>query len=164
MRPIFDTVLIRWERGLVAVPESAGGREKFVEVRGVKTREEAVTLGMELLAVAKMDRATTAMTGHVFTGAQQPRGGFDLGDTIDGERVQSIAIGMDSEGATVVTPELGDPLSIALAAMERKLSRAGVGAASEWASPFTGEVASGERVDSTIPTFTIEPQPEYGGG
>ena len=39
-----DTVLIRWRDGFVAVPETAGGRERYVEVRGITNRDDALAL------------------------------------------------------------------------------------------------------------------------
>ena len=163
MRPVFEVVMMRWERGLLCEPKGAGGREKFVEVRGVKSEDEARKLAKQLLDAAKASRTTKAVTGHVLTPAQQPGGGFYIADSLDGMQVKSIAVAMDGEGFTTVTPELGDPLADALAAMQRKLDRANAGVQSEWASPFTGKVDDGQRVDSTVPTFSTRPNVSGGG-
>lgn len=60
-----DTVLIRWRDAFVAVPERAGGRERYIEVRGISDRDEAIKLGESLLASYAGTRGTTAVTGHV---------------------------------------------------------------------------------------------------
>lgn len=156
-----DTVLIRWRDGFVAVPETAGGRERYIEVRGLASRDDAVALGEALLAAYNGTRGTTAVTGHVWNGAQQPGGGFWLLDSMDGQRVQSVSIGHDDEGYTVVTPELGDPLRLRLEELERRIARAGTPVQSEWASPYP-EVKTADPIDTTIPTFTGSYTPGIG--
>lgn len=156
-----DTVLIRWRDGFVAVPETAGGRERYIEVRGLASRDDAVALGEALLEAYNGTRGTTAVTGHVWDGAQQPGGGFWLLDSMDGQRVQSVSIGHDDEGYTVVTPELGDPLRLRLEELERRIARAGTPVQSEWASPYP-EVKTADPIDTTIPTFTGSYDPGIG--
>lgn len=156
-----DTVLIRWSDGFVAVPERAGGRERYIEVRGISNRDEAIALGESLIEAYSGDRGTTAVTGHVFNGSQQPGGGFWLGDKMDGQMVQSININMDDEGYTVVTPELGDPLRLRLEELERRIARAGTPVQSEWASPYP-EIKTADPIDTTIPTFTGSYAPGIG--
>lgn len=156
-----DTVLIRWRDGFVAVPETAGGRERYIEVRGLASRDDAVALGEALLEAYNGTRGTTAVTGHVWNGAQQPGGGFWLLDSMDGQRVQSVSIGHDDEGYTVVTPELGDPLRLRLEELERRIARAGIPVQSEWASPYP-EVKTADPIDTTIPTFTGSYTPGIG--
>lgn len=148
-----DTVLIRWADGFVAVPENAGGRERYIEVRGITNRDAAITLGEAVLDAYKGQRGTTGVTGHVHNGAQQPGSGFYVGDKMDGQIVQSISIGIDGEGYTVVTPELGDPLRARLDELDRRIARAGTAVQSEWASPYP-EVKTAKPVDTTIPEFT----------
>lgn len=156
-----DTVLIRWSDGFVAVPERAGGRERYIEVRGISNRDEAIALGESLLEAYAGTRGTTSVTGHVFTGSQQPGSGFWLGDKMSGETVQSISVNIDSEGYTVVTPELGDPLRERLDEMERRIARAGTPVQSEWASPYP-EIKTAVPIDTTIPTFTWRNPPSGG--
>lgn len=144
-------VLIRWARGLISVGDE--GREQFIEIAGVRDYEEAKLLGESLIEAHKGQRGTTAVTGHVHNPDQQPAGGFYLVDKLNGQRVESISIGMDEEGYTVVTPELGDPLAHRLAAMNRRLAKASAGATSEWASPYADRFAQGEKIDNTPPTF-----------
>ena len=156
-----DTVLIRWRDGFVAVPETAGGRERYIEVRGLASRDDAVALGEALLEAYNGTRGTTAVTGHVWDGAQQPGGGFWLLDSMDGQRVQSVSIGHDDEGYTVVTPELGDPLRLRLEELERRIARAGTPVQSEWASPYP-EIKTADPIDTTIPTFTGSYAPGIG--
>lgn len=148
-----DTVLIRWRDGFVAVPETAGGRERYIEVRGITNRDDAIALGESLLAAYAGTRGTTAVTGHVHNAAQQPGGGFWLGDKMDGQLVESIAISMDGEGFATVTPALGDPRKVRLDEMERRIARAGTPVQSEWASPYP-EVKTADPIDTTIPQFT----------
>lgn len=157
-----DTVLIRWAEGFVAVPETAGGRERYIEVRGITDRDEAIALGESLLASYAGTRGTTAATGHVFDSTQRPGDGFWLGDKIDGQIVQSISIGRDAEGYTVVSPELGDPLHVRRDEMERRVARAATPVQSEWASPYP-EVKTGEKIDTTIPSFSWRPDATGGG-
>ena len=146
-------MLIRWRDGFVAVPERAGGRERYLEVRGITSRDEAIKLGESLLAAYAGTRGTTGVTGHVHTAAQQPGDGFWVADKMDGQFVQSIQIGIDDEGYTVVTPELGDPLRIRLDEVERRIARAATAVQSEWASPYP-EVKTADPIDTSIPQFT----------
>lgn len=148
-----DTVLIRWADGFVCVPESAGGRERYIEVRGITNRDDAIALGEELLAAYAGTRATTAVSGHVWNASQQPGDGFYVADKMDGQFVQSINIGMDDEGYTVVTPELGDPVRVRLAEVERRIARAATPVQSEWASPYP-EIKTADPIDTSIPQFT----------
>lgn len=148
-----DTVLIRWADGFVCVPERAGGRERYIEVRGITDRDEAIKLGESLLAAYAGTRGTTGVSGHVHNAAQQPGDGFYVADKMDGQDVRSINIGMDDEGYTTVTPELGDPLHERLDAVERRIARAGTAVQSEWASPYP-EIKTADPIDTTIPQFT----------
>lgn len=158
-----DTVLIRWRDAFVAVPERAGGRERYIEVRGISDRDEAIKLGESLLASYAGTRGTTAVTGHVHTGSQRPGDGFWLGDKMDGQIVQSIDISMDDEGYTVVSPELGDPLQVRQDEMERRIARAATPVQSEWASPYP-EVKTADPIDTSVPTFSWRPDRTGGGG
>jgi hypothetical protein len=148
-----DCVLIRWRDQFVAVPETAGGRERYIEVRGISDRDEAIALGEALLEAYNGTRGTTAVTGHVHNGSQQPGGAWWLGDKMDGQIIQSISVNIDDEGYTVVTPELGDPLRLRLDEMDRRIARAATPVQSEWASPYP-EVKTADPIDTTIPTFT----------
>lgn len=148
-----DAVLIRWADGFVCVPEGAGGRERYIEVRGITDRAEAIKLGESLLAAYVGTRATTAVSGHVWNASQQPGDGFYVADKMDGQFVQSINIGMDDEGYTVVTPELGDPVRVRLAEVERRIARAATPVQSEWASPYP-EIKTADPIDTSIPQFT----------
>ncbi len=143
-------VLLRWADGLV---HFGSGREQYVEVRGIKTYEEALELAESISNAVKGTRATSAPTGHVFDSSQQPGVGFYVADKMDGQRIQSITIGMDSEGETTVAPELGDPLTYKLAALERKVAKANAHSPSEWTSPFPDGKPT-EQLNSTIPSFT----------
>lgn len=157
-----DTVLIRWRDQFVAVPETAGGRERYIEVRGISDRDEAIALGEALLEAYNGTRGTTAVTGHVHNGSQQPGSGFYLGDKMDGQLVQSINVNIDDEGYTVVTPALGDPLHIRLDEINRRIARAGTPVQSEWASPYP-EVKTADPIDTTIPTFTWRQKDSWEG-
>lgn len=145
-------LLIRWAHGLISVGED--GAEQFVEMAGVQTYEEALELGRDLLAAHRDDRETTAVSGHVHTGAQQPGDAFYVGDTLDGMEVQSIAISMDGERQTVVTPELGDKKQKRLDALARRVARSSAGSTSEWASPFAERQGAADPLDSPPPRFT----------
>lgn len=153
MRSIVDCVIIRWERGLVCWPEGAGGKEKYVEARGITVRDEAVKLAKSLMAAYQTSASTTGISGLVWNASQQP-GSFNPGDRLGGLRVQSIAITMDEDGETVVTPALGDPLEIALKAMDRKIQRTAAPVTSEWASPFPPDGPRAQPIDSTPPDAT----------
>lgn len=154
-------LLIRWARGWISV--GGPGREQCIEIAGVQSYEEAKKLGEELLEAHKGQRGTVSVTGHVHNGAQQPGDGFYLLDRLDGMRVESVAVGRDGEGYTTVTPELGDPRTLRLEQMERRLKRASAGSTSEWASPVPPRQTQGEKIDSTPPKFTYE-FPESSGG
>ncbi len=148
-----DTVLIRWADGFVCVPERAGGRERYIEVRGITNRDDAIALGESLLEAYQGTRGTTGVSGHVHNSAQQPGSGFYVGDKMDGQFVQSIQIDIDDEGYTVVTPELGDPLRIRLDEVERRIARAATAVQSEWASPYP-EIKTADPIDTSIPQFS----------
>lgn len=154
MQPAFDCVWIRWERGIVVVPETAGGREKYVEVKGITRRDDAIALGNSLLSAAIASRSTTAVTGHATTSAQLPGSGFYLAGSLGGQRVQSISVSSDAEGYAVVTPELGDAYADKMAEIERRIARINAGTTSEWASPFTGEYSRGQAIDTSVPVFS----------
>lgn len=163
MFAVADCILIRWADGYCCVPAEAGGKERYLEIRGIVTRDDAVKLGQELLDAYKTQRTSTAVTGHVWNSSQQPGTGFYLGDKLDGELVQSITIDIDGDGATVVTPELGDALAVRLEALNRKLARMATPVQSEWASP-TPRPRTSRQVDTTVPSFTFRGQSGGGGG
>lgn len=144
-------VLIRWSRGLISV--GGPGQEIYFEVSGIQDYEQAKKLGEDLLEAYKGQRGTTGVTGHVFDGSQQPGGGYYVGDRMDGQIIQSIQIGMDEEGQTVVTPELGDPLQRRLDMLHRRVAKV-TGTQSEWASPFPPGKPQGENIDNTPPKFS----------
>lgn len=156
---VIDTVLIRYNDGYVAVPETMGGRERYIEVRGIG-RDEAIALGESLLEAYSGSRSTTAVTGHVHNSSQQP-GSFPPGTKMDGQMVQSINITMDQGGYATVTPELGNPLRDRLAEMDRRIARAATPVQSEWASPYPTPKTV-EPIDTTVPTFSYSPQASYG--
>lgn len=166
MKPVFDTVLLRWEKGLVREPISGGGIEKYVEVQGITSPEEARALARDLLDASLDDRTTTAVSGHIWGPPQRPGTGFNVGDFLDGLKVQSISIGIDDEGGAVVTPELGDRFGFTMEEMERRIERANAGVTSEWASPYTEPMNHGVPIDTTVPTLRIEltPPDNYGSG
>lgn len=155
------TLLVRWARGLIHL--GGGASEQYVEMAGVQNYDEARELGLDLLAAHQPERSTTAVTGHVFTGAQQPGGAWYVGDQVAGRRVQSIVIGMDTEGEATITPELGDPAADQVLAIERRIAVAGSGATSEWASPFPDRSARDRQESNTPPIYTYEwPRPPAG--
>ena len=101
------TLLVRWARGLIHL--GGGASEQYVEMAGVQELRRGPRAGLELLAAHQAERSTTAVTGHVFTGAQQPGGAWYVGDQVAGRRVQSIVIGMDTEGEATITPSSATP-------------------------------------------------------
>lgn len=153
-------VLVRWARGLISVGEA--GEEAYLEVSGLQDYEEAKRLGEALLEAYKGQRGTFSVTGHVHTAAQQPGGSWYVADTMGGLVIQSIAIGMDAEGQTVVTPELGDPLQRRLDALSRRVAKA-PGTASEFSSPFPDRAKQSDEKWQNPPIFTYD-WPKTSGG
>ena len=153
-------VLVRWARGLVSV--GGDGAEVYLEIAGLQDEGEAKDLGEALLDAYRGRRDTLTVTGHVHNSAQQPGASWYVGDTMGGLVVQSIAIGMDGEGQTTVTPELGDPLQRRLDALARRVAKA-PGTASEFSSPFPERQVQGTEKQDSPPVFSYKWPKAQGG-
>ncbi len=143
-------VLLRWESGLV---HSGEGREQYVEVRGIKTHEDAQELADSISEATKGVRTTTRPTGKIWNSGDMPGSAYNVGDGFMDGQIQSILIAQGDEGQAIVTIEGGDPLALVLEQWDRKIARANANSPSEWTSPFPdGKPA--DQPSTTIPSFT----------
>lgn len=143
-------ILLRWQDGLV---HSGEGAEQYVEVRGIKTHEEAQELADSLSEAAKTLRTTTRESGEVWGPSYIPRGSYDVLDGWLSGQIQSISAAAGEDARAFVTIEGGDKLRIIEEEWERRIARINANSASEWASPFPdGKPA--DQPSTTIPSFT----------
>lgn len=157
MTGTYNAALIRFQGGHVYLDRSgtARPREVYIEMGGIKHVETATAIGDEILALYRAERITEGIAGQVRTAVQVPTVGYQLGDTMAGSRLTSYAVSMEGDGLVSVVPEVGDPVEIRQAQIDRKLARAGSGMRSEYAKPNIVDPAQGAGTDTTPPEFSV---------
>lgn len=153
---VVNCLLIRYATGHVYVDRADGHRrrEQYVELDGVRDRDHARAIGLEILALAKSSRLTDVREGDVRQIDQLPGIGFQLGDKIDGAMLSAITVRMVRDGDVQVIHEVDDPIKSKQEAMARRLQRAASGITGEFAAPVINRQSEGTSTDTTPPPFS----------
>lgn len=158
----FNTVLVRWqkEHAWVSFAPKGSQRETYLEIQGVTQRSEALDFARSFLRSLIDERETNVVRGPVLDLGQVPGAAYQLGDQLQltpssSERIQSLTIAQEVDDPVIVTPELQDPLSIAEAALARRVQRISQGLQGEWGAPTIRELQQGTSSPSAPPPFSL---------
>ena len=129
---VVDSLLVQYDGpdGNLYVPDDpvVGGREGYVTLSGVTSRSEALRLGRALLSVQSQPKTTRTPTPLQIGEGGAGDFDFDLGDTVDGYRIQTLNITEAEDGKVTVMPDLQDPLDVLQAEINRTLAKYASGA------------------------------------
>lgn len=160
--PKFNTVLVRWQKAHAYVTRAPKGsqRETYLELQGVTQRNEALSFANSFLNSLADERETNVVRGPALRNEQIPGPLYQLGDSLSiapgvAERIQSLTIAQEVDDPVIVTPELQDPLSIAEAALARRVQRISQGLQGEWGTPAVRQLEYGSSSPTSPPPFSL---------
>ena len=145
---------VQYNKGHFYVGNSQGAREKFLKI-DVDDVELAKSLANRLLAIYSADRQTNSEMGWPAVAGVIPGSAFWLGDTIDGDRLQSYTIQVQDENVTVTTTEVLDRLDEAEAGLMRRIARSSAGVTSEYGVPEIKREGEGKATDTEPEPFSL---------
>lgn len=152
-----NCILLRYEGGHVYVDESDGDprREQYVEMRGFRDRDHAISVARQILAAGREENLTTTTSGTVRSDTQIPTHAYRIGDKIDGEMIHALTTTSSENGVVTVSPELTSRYSSRQEAISRRLQRAAAGVTGEYAAPSINSQEQGSGNDSAPPDWSL---------
>lgn len=149
-------LLIRYggEKGSHVYLGSAG-RERYIEM-GVATKETAERIGRDILSNSNATAVKNIYRGLVLETEQIPGATWYLNDHMGPDLIVGATASMDQDGIVEAAPELTDPLTLRMEALERQVQAAGRGTRSPWGRPEVDTQAQGDATTNTPDTVTFD--------